>query len=142
MEDQLHEPNDRKGDPAAVAGRGRSPGNLLRSPHFQVISALDAEALEAEQGEIHVPAWYVAGMTGAGQFLDEVLQPPDDGDGKFGVWTQSRRGQSRQDTEPSRRSPRASPSILDYQRRKKVIPARPTSLPRRSVTNARSREPS
>jgi len=139
---QLHGPSEHRGDLAAAAGHGHSPDNLLRSPHFQVMSALDAESLEAERDEIHVPAWYAGGMTAAARLPGGVLQRPGDGDWKFGASTQSRRARSRRDTGPTRRFPPASPDILDYQRRRMAKPAHPMSLPRRSVTNARNREQS
>lgn len=42
---RLQAPNGHKAVHAEAGGRGHSPDNLLRGPHFQLRSARDAEAL-------------------------------------------------------------------------------------------------
>ena len=74
VERRLHDPSDYRGVHAVEGGRGHSPDNLLRGPHFQLTSALDAEALWAERGEVHDPAWCAGGMTAAARSLGEALQ--------------------------------------------------------------------
>ncbi len=148
VERRLPAASEDKAVHAGAVGRGHSPGggNLLRGPHFQLMSARSAEVPGEGRVGDHDLAWCVGGMNVAARLLAGVLRPPGGGDWKFGVSRQSPRGQSRAGTAaPNRRAPLRSPNIRgrDYHRPKTVRPAHPKNPPRPSVTttNRRNREP-
>lgn len=137
---RLHGPNGHKAVLVEAAGRGHSPDNPLRGPHFPLRSARDAEALWVERDGVHGPAWYAGGVEAAVRSRDEALQRPNDCDSTFGVAMPSPRGRSRRDRGPNSRCLPASPGIPDCRRQKMAIPARPTNLPRLLARIARNRE--